>query len=287
MRKLSKLFGMSVIALGLVAGTAAAKKKKVKAKGKVAAAGPREMSKENAKALAEFQGAFKWGSSPEEVQKLIAAQLQPSYDEKVAATKDTYTQDQIRKRFKDEVKRIKSSYVKFDGQKTGFDVGIVAREFSHKNGESMLVWGKLDETRYYFFVDEKLWKIYIAFDAKKFGDKTFSDFRAVFEAQFGPSTVVERTSATGKIVMDEFKWPPAGQSILRAIDVSKFQGTYALSISDKDVTTSIEARRKENNPDVKKTNTLVDSVTKGTDAPGSDTDANENVLDGIVGKKGQ
>ena len=290
MRKLASIIALTMRAATRAAGSASAAKKKPTPKPKGKVTGPaavKEMSKENAKALAEFQGAFKWGLSPDEVQKLLADQIKPAYDEKIAATKDTYTQDQIRKRYKDELKRLKDSYLKFDGNKTPWDVSIIDREFSHNNGESMLLWKKLDETRYYFFVDDKLWKIYIAFDAKKFGDKTFSDFRQIFEAQFGASTVVERTTASGKIVLDEFRWPPAGQSILRAVDMSRFHGNYCLSIGDKDVTASIDARRKENNPDVKKGNTIVDSVTgKGGTSPGSDTDSNENVLDDIVGKKG-
>ena len=85
---------------------------------------------------------------------------------------------------------------------------------------------------------------------------------------------------SGKIVMDEFRWPAAGQSVLRAVDMSKFHGNYCLSIGDTAVSNSIEARRKENNPDPKKGNTIVDSVTKGGTVEG---DANENVLGDILG----
>src|SRR5205085_742822 len=160
-----------------------------------------------------------------------------------------------------ELKNIKNTHVKFDDNKSNktnyekqrsWETSIIQREFGLKNNESMMVHRETDRTRFFFFIDEKLWKTYYAFDASKFGGKTFSQFRQVFEAQFGPSAPIERTTASGKIVIDEFVWPAAGQSILRAIDVSQFQGNFALSISDKSVAATIVARREEANPTAKK-----------------------------------
>jgi hypothetical protein len=103
-------------------------------------------------------------------------QIRPGYDE-IAATKDTYTQDQIRSATD---KRL--GLLPLDGNKTPWDVSIIDREFSHKNGESMLL--KLDETLLLLRRRQAVKITSPSTPEVRYGP---SD-RQIFEAQFGAST---------------------------------------------------------------------------------------------------
>ena len=52
---------------------------------------------------------------------------------------DPARQDRVRKEMRAEIDKAKSKLVKFDGQKSGYDVSIIDQEFLHNSGESMLV----------------------------------------------------------------------------------------------------------------------------------------------------
>ena len=49
------------------------------------------------------------------------------------------------------MQKTRSSLVKFDGQKSGWDVSIVDKEFNQSNGESMIVMWEKDQRRFLFF----------------------------------------------------------------------------------------------------------------------------------------
>ena len=60
----------------------------------------------------------------------------------------TFDQDRVRKERQDAITQMRDSYIKFNGQKTGWDVSIVDREFGHRNNESMLVLWEKDLKRF-------------------------------------------------------------------------------------------------------------------------------------------
>ena len=93
------------------------------------------------------------------------SEIDDRYEEKIKATTDVSVQDKLRKEKKAELARTSGTYVKFDGKKTGWDVSIVENEFAHGTGESMMErWeneGGKNNRRFFFFKDEKLWKMYM------------------------------------------------------------------------------------------------------------------------------
>src|SRR5687768_3234455 len=126
------------------------------------------VSAEKKKVLAELYAGFKFGMSKDDVLKVLQKQLDERYEEKIKATTDMMIQDRLRKEKKDELARVNSSYVVFDGKRTGWDVSIVEGEFAHKTDESMLDrWENKDgknQRRFFFFHDGKLWKMFVSLD---------------------------------------------------------------------------------------------------------------------------
>src|SRR5690349_15646787 len=85
------------------------------AKGKKGGGGGGHAHAADARAISELAGKFKWGMSPEEAQKVISDGIHAKYVEMLKKEQDVYKQDQLRKDEKDEIQKVKDSYVKFDG----------------------------------------------------------------------------------------------------------------------------------------------------------------------------
>ena len=277
------------VLLSLVAGLAAgdlAHAGKKKGGKKVVKARKDLTPKADTRAVSELMGEFKWGMTPEEVQGVLGKRIDEHFQELVKTTSDAYQQDGFRKKAAEEKNRIKKSFVRFEGKKTGWDVSIIDKEFGQKNDESMFVYWendpttKKDQRRFFFFVDGKLWKMFIAFNAELFQGKTFEDFKAIMEGRYGKG---------GPQVQDGvsfINWRSPG-FYLRAIDLTTFYGNFCIAISDDNVEQTILARREERNPKVDKASNITESVTedknkKDETRPPLD-DSNSDVIDRMTG----
>jgi hypothetical protein len=205
MRK-SFLFGVGVLAMALVMGhadTASAKGKKAK-KPVAAAKKKKEAPKADTKAVTELMGAFKWGMTPDEVFAVLGKQIDDKYAERIKGTSDVFEQNKLRKGAVADKKKLKESFVEFNGKgESPWNVSIIDREFDQKNDEAMFwTWENdkasgMDQRRFYFFVDGKLWKMFIQFNADLFDGKTFADFQAVMEKRYGDGAIEMRKNLVG------------------------------------------------------------------------------------------
>jgi hypothetical protein len=265
---------------------AAAKKKPAAA----AAAKPKAAPKADTKAVTELMGAFKWGMTPDEVVDVIGKQIDAKYAEKLKETTDVFEQNKMRKAAAAERKAIKDSFTEFKDKESSWDVSIIDREFDHKNEEAMFwTWendpasGK-DQRRFYFFVDGKLWKMFIQFNAALFEGKTFADFQAVMEKRYGTGAIEMRKNRNGTEEFDYIYWR-AGNTFLRAIDLTKFYSSFCIALSDDSVEKWINQRRAERNPKANRDNAIADAVaedpTKAT--PNKPPEDNADAVDKITG----
>jgi hypothetical protein len=236
----------------------------------------------NPKALADLAGKFKWGMTPENISKIIIDQLTTKLQEQIQKETDVYQQDNLRKELAEELEKVKSSYIKFDGQKSGWDVSIVDKEFSHRNDESMMVYWEKDQRRFLFFWHDKLYKQFIAFNAEhpKFQGKTFDDFAKLIENRFGPAEMKFANLRTkDEQTLDHLEWAPSGDDELWAIDQSQFYGNFCLVLRQRSVVAQMGS--KAHAPKAN-TNAIIDSVTTRDK---NDTDANADIVDQITGTK--
>lgn len=270
-------------ALTLLTGTAVAapdksadKEEGDKGKGKSKGKQPSELEK--------LKGDYKWGMNPEEITQKIQDRVRESYEDKLAKTaNDPSKHDRLRKEMHGEVEKVKTKVVKFDGQKTGYDVSIIDQEFLHNAGESMLVAKEENADRYFFFKDDRLYKMFIAFDKEMLQGKTFREFGQAMQARFGKAkevTVSEKTKAGVKVKLDHLVWPNKGGDVLRLVDRSEFYDVYCLVIYDAKVDKEQEAARQARRTGPPRDN-LVESVTT---QPSNDRDPHDNVVDSITGK---
>src|SRR5581483_2599675 len=98
--------------------------------------------------------------SVEEVEAEVAERIEATFEDRLnKSATDPSRQDRVRKEMRAEVDKIKSQYTKFDGAHTGYDVSIIDQEFANGTNESMLRAKEETSTRYFFFSNDKLYKM--------------------------------------------------------------------------------------------------------------------------------
>jgi hypothetical protein len=255
-----------------------------KAKAKPAAAHAKGPAP-NARAISELAGKFKWGMTPNECIKIIGDDIHEKYVEPIKQSRDIYQQDLLRKKEADEIQAVKDSYVKFEGQKSGWDTSIIDKEFVQRNSESMLVMWEKDQRRFLFFWNAKLYKQYVAFNAEHpvFQGKSFDDFAKLIQNRYGQAEVKMTTMRTkDDATLDHLEWPAAGDFTLWAIDQSSFYGNFCLKLQQTSILASLDKARVEKTPKRGRGNAIIDAVTAPDTMKG---DPNADVVDQIIGKK--
>jgi hypothetical protein len=283
----SSLLIAAILALG-APNLAVAKGTPKAAPAKKAPAAPKKkpapaLNAEHKKALAELYGGFKFGMSKDEVVAVLQKQVDESYDAKMKATTDIAAQDRIRAEKKRDLARVSSTYVNFDGHKTGWDVSIVENEFAHNTGESMMErWeneGGKNNRRFFFFKDGKLWKMFVSLDVSVLPEdkKNFATLESYMQAKYGPG---DSDFDTGTIT-----WR-AGEFDARAVDRLKDYDAIGIAIEDPKVKTAVLAEREQHAPPKKETPAVIRAVldTDGKDHP--DVKSNGGAVDAVIQSNG-
>jgi len=267
-----------VLAFSFAVQEADARKRKRKKRRKAKVT---EASEETKIAITKMMGKFKCDMTANKVLDSLELTMRDRYVPKIRKEKDPLRQDKMRREMMAEVKKLRKSLVKFKGQKTPWDVSLIEKEFAHKNEESMIPnWGKRDR-RFYFFYNDRLYKLYIAFNAALFKGKTFEDFAKVMESRFGPAERKYGTTIMGKPKLDHLAWPPADGTIMKAIDHTGFYSNFCLVLTLLPVEENVMTGRDMNSPKSKGGDALVEAATQGKNDL---NDENENIIDQITGK---
>lgn len=274
---ISALFGLAASPVYAGGAKKAAATKKAKAPAPKPAVAP-VVNAEHKKALAEKFGGFKFGMTKDEILGVLQKQINDRYDEKIKATTDVMVQDRLRKERKTELARTSSTYVTFDGKKTGWDVSIIETEFAHNTGESMMErWenenGK-NNRRFFFFKDQKLWKMYISLDVSMIPEdkRNFETFKGVMEGAYGPGLV----DVSGTI-----SWR-AGEFDARAVDRLRDYGALGLVVEDPKVRNELVAAREAVAPKKAETPSVIKAIIdpEGKDHP--DVKSNSGAVEAVI-----
>jgi hypothetical protein len=277
------LFAVVVgVSTGVVAAPAAPAKKPAAAPAKVVKATPPPMvTAEHKKALAEKFGGFKFGMSKDDVLGVMQKQIDEQYEDKIKATTDIGMQDRLRKDKKSELSRVASTYIAFDSKTSPWDVSIVDGEFAHNTNESMMEhWeneGGKNQRRFFFFYDNKLWKMYLSLDVSMIPEdkRNFDTFRAAMEGQFGKGGVDGGTIG----------WR-AGDFDARAVDRLKDYGALGLVVEDPKVRTDVYALRDQHKAAPHETSAVIKSVIDTDNKDHPDIKANGGAVDAVIQAQG-
>jgi hypothetical protein len=245
------------------------------------AAPPPMVTAEHKKALAEKFGGFKFGMTKDEVLGVLQKQIDERYEDKIKGTTDIAVQDRFRKDKKTELNRVSQSYIAFDAKTSPWDVSIVEGEFQHGTDEAMMErWeneGGKNQRRFFFFYEQKLWKMYLSLDVSMIPEekRTFETFKGVMEGQYGKGAVDGST----------ISWR-AGEFDVRAVDRLKDYGALGLAVEDPSVRTSLMANRELHKVPDHPTNTIINSVIDKDNKDHPDMKANSGAVDAVIQAQG-
>ncbi|HZL18612.1 MAG TPA: hypothetical protein VFG23_12795 [Polyangia bacterium] len=293
------VLAVSLGTAALLAGSPGYAKGKAKAKAKKAAAASGDEGHAPSASAAEVNklkavhlgdpkaGTFKWGMKPEEVMAEVRVAIENKYQPRIEqASQDPGKQQRVRDEMAREINAVKKSYTKFEGQKSGWDVSIVGPEFQQGTAESVLVTKEDQWTRYYFFFEDGLYKMFLAFNKDALQGKSFQDFGKSLESKYGKGKQVyrdEKTKGGVDHILDHYLWSAGGSDRLKLVDRSEFYGVYCLVLFDGSVQERVNERRKVVNPGGVETDPLVEAIANRGGKESADE--NDDIIDRVTGKE--
>jgi hypothetical protein len=229
-------------------------------------------------ALEASMGDIQWGWTPKQVYRHLKSGIEASYQESIAKTTDAIEEDRIRHTMQEEIRQIRDSFFEFDGTATAYDSGYLKGEFTHGNGESLLRVRTKTTQDYFFFIDDKLWKRYRAFDASVFEGASFDQFGAALQQRYGKAKKRSGALYPGNEPKQWYEWREP-RVLAKAVDNTEFYGFYCLILENPKTVARLGELRKNKATKVEKQESLVDMV--GDD---SDADQHADIADRITGE---
>jgi hypothetical protein len=229
-------------------------------------------------ALEQSMGSIRWGWTPKQVYRHLKKQIEDRYREPISKTTDAIEEDRLRHKMAEETRQIRDSFFEFDGTATAYDSGYLKGEFTHNNHESLLRVRTKTTQDYFFFIKDKLWKRYRAFDASVFEGASFDEFGKALQQRYGKAKKKNGPLHAGGEPKQWYEWREPRVSA-RAVDNNEFYGFYCLILEDPKTVSQLSKLRKNQGPKVDNSDTLVDMV--GDDADG---DQNADIADRITGE---
>lgn len=151
-----------------------------------------------------LEGGMKWGMSKDEVVKAHTAVngiLWKEYDGKLAKASVGPQMKALEQERDSAMRAFERTWVEFEGNPTGYDATGLKAEYTYKNKEALLQLQRNGKTRFFFFIQGHLWKVY---DAVPLGDagvlgKTFADAVNSMNGKLGVSgRIIPPDAAAGR-----------------------------------------------------------------------------------------
>jgi hypothetical protein len=168
-------------------------------------------------------GEIQWGWTPKQVYRRLKKDIEASYAEPISKTTDAIEEDRLRHKMAEEAREIRDSYFEFDGTPSAYDSGYLKGEFTHRNGESLIRVRTKNTQDYFFFIKERLWKRYRAFDASVFEGATFAQFGGALQQRYGKAKKKNGALAPGAEPTQWYEWRES-RVRARAVDNNEFYG---------------------------------------------------------------
>ncbi|MGB5350238.1 MAG: hypothetical protein WBN10_11605 [Polyangiales bacterium] len=228
--------------------------------------------------LEQSMGDIQWGWSPKQVYRQLKKEIEASYQKPISMTTDAIEEDRLRHKMAEETREIRDSYLEFDGTPSAYDSGYLKGEFTHRNGESLLRLRTENTQDFFFFINERLWKRYRAFDASVFEGASFADFATALQERYGKAKTKNGVRVPGTPSTQWLEWREP-RVLARAVDNNEFYGFYCLILEDPKTVAQLGKLRKNRAEEAEAGGGLVDMVEEQ-----SGEDQNADIADRITGE---
>lgn len=228
-----------------------------------------------------LDGGIRWGMSKDEVVKAhtaVGGVLWKEYDAKLAKASVGPQMKAIEQERDGAMRAFERTWVEFEGNPTGYDATGLKSEYTYRNKEALLQFQRNGKTRYFFFIQGRLWKIYDAVPLAETGPfgKTFADAVNSMNGKLGvQGRIVAPDPAAGRM-LTLVDWRDQS-SHMRLVDRSG-EGVAGVVLEDLSTLNNLVSLRSTKEANPLEIDPTIAAVTKGdnrTDpnAPGSATQA--------------
>ncbi len=243
MKKLATFVFTLSAALFLTAPTASAQKG-----GKTPpkpAAKPAAAKVDTEASIKALLGEYTMGMTKAEVTTKLKAEITKFYDGLMAKERTASGKDDVRKRMTTALAKVGQNTMNFDGKASSWNTSIIDDQYAHRNNESMIASLGEDQQKFFFFYNDKLYKVFIALPAEQYTGYTFLKFQTTVEQIYGKALEEFEEGITGESELHHLLWKSAGTLHLWAMDKTGVYGNFILIVIDNPTQEQVLASRKE------------------------------------------
>jgi hypothetical protein len=217
--------------------------------------------------LVTFTEGLKWGMTHAELTKhytQTGGVIWKDYDAKLTGARVGPEQTALEAEREQTKAAFSRSYIEFKDTPTGYDSTGLRSEYTYKNKESLMWVQRQGKKRYFFFINDRLWKMYDEVPLVEGGPmgKAFLDAVNKLNGQLGSQGRVQGPDAAKGVTSTTVYWKD-GASQLRAVDRS---GDHVVGIVVEDSATlsNLAALRPNKPVDPNEIDPSITAVTRGT-----------------------
>ncbi len=227
-----------------------------------------------------------WGMGPRDTFDHFQHGFEEAFRPRIAKATGAIEEDRLRAQQSELIQRVRASYIRFRGQASGWDTSFIRDEYTSGNEESMMVVREeaTHSTSHYFFIQDRLWKRYQAYDASAFGaGVTFDQFAAAIQRRFGPGVERSGSLVEGRPATRWVEWQDA-TTRLRAVDQTRFYGFFCLVFEDRATLAQLSTLRTHTVTRETGSHALVDSILRDeTESSTPAGDVHADIADRLSG----
>lgn len=217
--------------------------------------------------LAPFMDGLKWGASHAEVTKQFTQTngvIWKDYDEKLAKARVGPEQTALEAEREQAKAAFTRSFIEFKDTPTGYDTTGIKNEYTYKNKEALMWIQRQGKKRYFFFINDRLWKMYDEVPLAEGGPMGKSFIEAVnkINAQLNAQGRIQQADPAKGVHATTVDWKD-GANHLRAIDRSG-DNTIGIVIEDSGTLSNLAALRPNKAADPNEIDPSIKAVTGGT-----------------------
>ena len=241
----------------------------------------------NVATLASYMEGLHWGMSHAELQKQMTQTggiIWKDYDEKLQKARVGPEQTALEAERESVKGAFGRSWTEFGVTPTGYDSTGLKNEYTYRNKEALMFIERKGKKRYYFFINDKLWKMYDEYPyAQGQMGASYQEAVAKINASLNANGRFQQPNDKG-IDKPTTDWKD-NQSHLRAIDRSN-EGMVGVAIADQSVIANLAALRPNKPSDPNELDPSIIAVTKGGGPSDPNTKAATPAASASAGKKG-
>jgi hypothetical protein len=217
--------------------------------------------------LASMMDNLRWGMSHADVTKTFTENggvIWKDYDEKLAKARVGPEMTAIENEREQAKQAFGRSFIEFKDTPTGYDATGIKGEYTYRNRESLMWINRQGKKRYFFFINDRLWKLYDEVpltDAGVLG-KSYIDAVNTMNGKLGAQGRIQGADPAKGINATTVDWKDSA-SHLRLVDRSGGDRLVAVVVEDNNTVGNLASLRTMKAEDPTAIDPTIAAVTKG------------------------